>query len=349
MSGQPDLFDAAPDLPEGFRYRPALIDEAAERGLAEKLGRLPFKAFEFHGFLGRRRIVSFGWRYVFDGSGLEPAELIPDFLLPLREQAAAFAGIDPAALEHVLLTEYEPGAAIGWHRDRSVFGDVVGISLLAPARLRFRRKQGPKWQRAVALAADVADHLEDDREADDDADSHRQRQLGLFAQRLGMLRRNLNIAAPNFEIEDRSRTRLELRLRLGDTGPCLFDIQRRRGSEGGPDHLALRQGGLEPVGRERRGELRPVEAAIGPHRARGDRSDARYVEHDLGVALDARLRFEQQPALRQIVQDHRCPIGGFAFGFQEQAITTGGSIVCDQDRCEVETWHVRSRVTQTHR
>ena len=149
MSGQPDLFGAAPDLPEGFRYRPALIDEAEERGLAEKLGRLPFKAFEFHGFLGRRRIVSFGWRYVFDGSGLEPAEPIPDFLLPPREQAAAFAGIDPAALEHVLLTEYEPGAAIGWHRDRSVFGDVVGISLLAPARLRFRRKQGPKWQRAA--------------------------------------------------------------------------------------------------------------------------------------------------------------------------------------------------------
>lgn len=149
MTSQVDLFGAAPDRPEGFRYRPALIDEAEERALAEKLGRLPFKAFEFHGFLGRRRIVSFGWRYVFDGSGLESAEPMPDFLLPLREQAASFAGIEATALEHVLLTEYEPGAAIGWHRDRSVFGDVVGISLLAPARLRFRRKQGSKWQRAA--------------------------------------------------------------------------------------------------------------------------------------------------------------------------------------------------------
>jgi len=43
--------------------------------------------------------------------------------------------------------EYSPGAGIGWHKDRPVFGDVVGISLLAPARMRFRRKVGAKWQR----------------------------------------------------------------------------------------------------------------------------------------------------------------------------------------------------------
>ena len=42
----------------------------------------------------------------------------------------------------------EPGAAIGWHRDRSVFGDVVGISLLSSCTFRLRRKQGARWQRA---------------------------------------------------------------------------------------------------------------------------------------------------------------------------------------------------------
>jgi alkylated DNA repair dioxygenase AlkB len=149
VTKQPDLFRPEPAMPVGFRYRGGLITAAEERDLARVLAALPFQAFEFHGFLGKRRVVSYGWRYVFDGSGLEQAEPIPAFLLPLRAQAAAFAGLDAAALEHVLLTEYEPGATIGWHRDRSVFGDVVGISLLTPARLRFRRKQGAKWQRAA--------------------------------------------------------------------------------------------------------------------------------------------------------------------------------------------------------
>jgi alkylated DNA repair dioxygenase AlkB len=52
----------------------------------------------------------------------------------------------------VLITEYPPGAGIGWHRDRSVFGDTIGISLLAPGRLRFRRRADGKWQRLSLIA-----------------------------------------------------------------------------------------------------------------------------------------------------------------------------------------------------
>lgn len=147
------LFEAPRAGPEGLAYRPDLIAPDEERALAAAIAALPLKPFEFQGFLGKRRVVSFGWRYVFDGSGLQPAEPIPRFLLPLRAEAARFAGLPAAAFEHVLLTEYAPGAAIGWHRDRSVFGDVVGISLLAPARLRFRRKLAGKWER-FALPAE---------------------------------------------------------------------------------------------------------------------------------------------------------------------------------------------------
>jgi alkylated DNA repair dioxygenase AlkB len=50
-------------------------------------------------------------------------------------------------LEQVLITEYKPGAAIGWHKDRSVFGDVVGISPLSPCTFRRRRKTGRRWER----------------------------------------------------------------------------------------------------------------------------------------------------------------------------------------------------------
>jgi alkylated DNA repair dioxygenase AlkB len=74
-------------------------------------------------------------------------------LHPLRDLAGKFAQINPSALQHALVTEYKPGAAIGWHRDRPVFKDVVGISLLSPCRFRLRRRSGATWQRyAITLA-----------------------------------------------------------------------------------------------------------------------------------------------------------------------------------------------------
>jgi alkylated DNA repair dioxygenase AlkB len=60
--------------------------------------------------------------------------------------------VEPDAFEHVLVTEYGPGAGIGWHRDKPVFGQVVGVSLLAPCVLRFRRKVNAKWDRVNVLA-----------------------------------------------------------------------------------------------------------------------------------------------------------------------------------------------------
>ena len=144
---QPDLFGSPADLPDGMDYRGDIVTAGEEASLAARIAGLPFQAFQFHGFEGNRRTVSFGWRYGFDGSGLAAAEPIPDWLLPFRARAAAFAGLEPEALAHLLVIEYAPGAGIGWHRDRPVFGDVLGLSLLAPARLRFRRKLAEKWER----------------------------------------------------------------------------------------------------------------------------------------------------------------------------------------------------------
>ena len=118
VSLQAGLFDSLPELPDGMRYAPELISPAEERALLQKLPALPFKEFEFHGFLGKRRTVSFGWHYDFNGGGLKEAGELPDFLLPLRQRAAEFGDLEPSALEHALLIEYESGAGIGWHRDR---------------------------------------------------------------------------------------------------------------------------------------------------------------------------------------------------------------------------------------
>jgi alkylated DNA repair dioxygenase AlkB len=136
-------------LPEGFEYRPGLVLPEEEAGLVERFQALDFNPFEFHGYFGNRRVVSFGWQYDFAASQVRRAQDLPAFLQPLRDRAAAFAGIDAMALEHALVTEYSPGAGIGWHRDRPVFDDVIGISLAGPCRFRLRRKQETTWQRAA--------------------------------------------------------------------------------------------------------------------------------------------------------------------------------------------------------
>lgn len=151
--GQGDLFGSGAELPAGFVYRPDVLTPAEEQALAGRIGALDLRPFEFQGFLGKRRVASFGWRYRFDGTGLEEAAPMPAFLLPLRSAAAALLGRPAEELAQVLLTEYEPGAAIGWHRDRPVFGEVAGFSLLAPARFRLRRKAARGWERkALTLA-----------------------------------------------------------------------------------------------------------------------------------------------------------------------------------------------------
>lgn len=153
VADQAELFPSAPEPPPGFAYGDEVIAPAEERVLVEQIGMLPFKPFEFHGYLGNRRIVSFGWSYDYGARSMRPAALIPPFLLPLRERAARFAGLAPASLEHVLVTEYAQGAGIGWHRDKPEFADVIAVSLLAPCTLRFRREDSGGWQRAKQRVA----------------------------------------------------------------------------------------------------------------------------------------------------------------------------------------------------
>ena len=152
MHGQLSFFESGPKTPEGFKYASDLLTAEAETLLVEEIRSLPFRDFEFHGFTGKRRVVSFGWRYDFDDRVLHTADDIPAFLLPLREVAAGFAELDQDLLRHVLVTEYGAGAAIGWHRDKAVFGEVVGVSLLASCVFRLRRKAGETWERVSIIA-----------------------------------------------------------------------------------------------------------------------------------------------------------------------------------------------------
>ena len=140
------LFDA-PLIP-GLAYREQAISEAEEEALVENLVAADLSPFRFHGWLGNRKTQSFGWRYDFEDASFTPTEPVPEWLERLREAAAGFAEVRPDDFVHVLLARYDPGAGIGWHRDRDVFEKVVGFSLLTPATLRFRRRKPGGFDRA---------------------------------------------------------------------------------------------------------------------------------------------------------------------------------------------------------
>jgi len=135
-------------LPEGFSYCPDVISAAEESRILAEIGMLPFKEFRFHGFEGKRRVVSFGWRYDYGENKALPADPIPPFLREVCQKITAASGFDLPELEQVLITEYAPGAPIGWHKDRPVFGNVMGLSLASPCTFRLRKSDGQgKWRR----------------------------------------------------------------------------------------------------------------------------------------------------------------------------------------------------------
>lgn len=145
------LFDA-PLIP-GLRYAEEVIGAGEEEQLIERLLSTDLAPFRFHGWTGNRKTRSFGWRYDFDDASFAPTDPIPGWLDGLRETAAAFADLQTQDFVHVLIARYDPGAGIGWHRDRDVFAQVVGISLAAPATLRFRRRKPGGFDR---VSLDVA-------------------------------------------------------------------------------------------------------------------------------------------------------------------------------------------------
>ena len=141
-----DLFGEA--LLPGLDYRPDFISPDEERGLLGELEAIELSPFRFHGWLGNRKTQSFGWRYDFEDASFTPAEPLPPWLEPLRDRAARFAEVAPCDIHHALVARYDPGAGIGWHKDRDVFDKVVGVSLQSAAVLRFRRRSEAGFRRA---------------------------------------------------------------------------------------------------------------------------------------------------------------------------------------------------------
>jgi alkylated DNA repair dioxygenase AlkB len=133
---QADLFPKA--LPRGLHYQEDFLTAAEEAQLLEDIAQLSLTEAQYKEFTAKRRTLSYGSSYDFSTNTSMPAAPIAPFLHPLRCSVAAWAGVDPLAFEHALISEYRPGTPLGWHRDVPQFELIVGVSLLGVCRMRFR-------------------------------------------------------------------------------------------------------------------------------------------------------------------------------------------------------------------
>ena len=150
---QADLFGhvhAPATKPDGFDYWPDVLPAAEQFELAALLHGMDFKPYEHMGYQGFRRIVAFGQRFDMERNRMEVADPLPDFLQLLRARLAERVGLNPDDFVQALINEYAPGAGIGWHRDRPVYGEILGVSLLTPCVMRLRQKDGAGWRRSAA-------------------------------------------------------------------------------------------------------------------------------------------------------------------------------------------------------
>ena len=157
-NGEPSLFEVAAKVPDGFIYHPNFISEAEEQELIREIQYIHLTPFKYYQFTGKRRTASFGWQYEFGSSEITTAADIPAFLLPVRARAGKLFNLDSNDLVQTTIIEYSTGSPIGWHRDIPHFGVVVGISLGAACRMRFRKYNRARYKnlkRAEILSIDL--------------------------------------------------------------------------------------------------------------------------------------------------------------------------------------------------
>jgi alkylated DNA repair dioxygenase AlkB len=153
---QVELFDAPVIAPiEGFVYRPEFLDPSEEAHLIASIAAWSLEPARYKGFTARRRVASFRSRYDFDDNRLDAAPPIPEQLLPLARRVAEWLGVGIGAFGNVLVSHYEPGTPLGWHRDVPPFDTVAGVSLGGACTMRFRRHPHQPGARAEGTALNL--------------------------------------------------------------------------------------------------------------------------------------------------------------------------------------------------
>ena len=162
-AAQAPLIELPAELPHGLVFRHDFLTPAEEAALLDLFTTLPFREAKFKEYYARRRVVSFhstddNGSYDAGDDDLAPAGLPPPPLERLRQKVAEFVRIPPDAFAHLLVSEYQTGTPIGWHRDKAQYGVVAGVSLGSRARMRFRPLPAPgAWHRVDPRSLIVLD------------------------------------------------------------------------------------------------------------------------------------------------------------------------------------------------
>lgn len=132
----------------GLRLIEDVVTPDTEALLAARIDDAPLAPFKFQRWEGKRLTASYGSGYDYERGAMTAAPPIPGWLRDLAAEIAPRLGVDPGAIAQALVIRYDSGAGIGWHRDRPQYGQVIGLSLSAPARLRLRRRTDTGFERA---------------------------------------------------------------------------------------------------------------------------------------------------------------------------------------------------------
>jgi alkylated DNA repair dioxygenase AlkB len=143
------LFPIEPVMPEGFTYYPEFITPEEELELLKTIAGIPVHNLIFQGFTAKRKIASFGFDYHFDTRTLTKGKNIPDEFQAVITKVAKHMAVSNDKIAELLLTEYEPGSVINWHRDAPPFDIVAGISLLSDCTFKLRPHDKLKQTRSA--------------------------------------------------------------------------------------------------------------------------------------------------------------------------------------------------------
>ncbi len=136
-----EIQEITSDYTTGFRYFEDAISAEQENDLLEFIRTLNFQPYVMRGQPSRRGIVRFGHDYGPVGGSHHVVEPLPPPLISLRDICATKADLKEPAFVASVVSEYSPGATIGWHSDMTIFGPVVfGVSLQGSCVLKLRPK-----------------------------------------------------------------------------------------------------------------------------------------------------------------------------------------------------------------
>lgn len=143
------LFNILPDLPPGFHYYTNFLTEEEEENLVSLIKSYPLKNVIFQGFEAKRKALSIGYNYHFDSRSISEGMPIASEFKSLLSKVADQLTIPEEDLLMMLLTEYDTGTVINWHRDAPPFEKIVGISLLSDCTFKLRPYDKSKQSRSA--------------------------------------------------------------------------------------------------------------------------------------------------------------------------------------------------------